>query len=683
MERYRGYICVTVDELTHKGEESPAVMSLTNYRNLCVRGKIHLVRKAGGLGCYALIEFDSLPERFRVAFIAKYGNPKEIIEAQEKHNAILEDTKAKDFYYNHRLADGTPLDDDKQADYTLTASILNEVIRQANETKAMIKANGGGGGQSQRERITSLVEDFRLYPGHNLPTSWARLSAKIRDYKTRGYVALVEGYLGNKNTVKITESMGNYIVALKRSKVPQYNNEQIFNEINRIVVAEPDRKWKLIKSQNTVTAYLNRPDIMPLWYDAKLGTKAAKAKYARKHKTEMPDVRDALWYGDGTKLNLYYKAYDEKGKLKVCTTNVYEVIDAHSDAMLGYCISDSENFDAQYLAYRMAIETAQCRPFEVVYDNQGGQKSAKAQAFFGKIARVHRPTAPYNGNSKTIESVFGRFQKQVLARDWRFTGMNINTKGEFSDIDHDYIECNKDKLYTLEELKVAYVEARNYWNAMMHHEVAKPRIEMYTKSVNVEAQPLTEADMIDIFWEEHDHENTFTTSGITITVDKKEYTYDVYGANGMPDLHFRDKNTYRTFTVKYDPLDMTRVRLYTKDSKGSTKFVAEAAPYVVVHRAIQCQKEGEMEFIRQMDDAQKEHMAQHYVAMAALEMEHGVAPEQHGLNRPKISGIPQKSLERYMDRAMVQGTEQPVGAGPVGKAISNTTHDRISGYDKF
>lgn len=679
MEYYKGYICVTVDELTEK-ESGPAVMSLTNYHNLCNRKKINIVRKGGGLDNYVLIDFYSLPERFKIAIVQKYDKPEEVIKAQSKGDTVLEDTVARDFYDRYRLADGTPLDDDKIDEYTMTASILNEVIKGVNATKANQMSLGGNGGITSKEVIISMVEDFRLYPGHSLPTSWARLSAKIRDYKARGYEALVEGYLGNKNTVKITEVVGKHIVALKRSKVPQYNNEQIFEEINRIA---PEKDWKAIKSVNTITAYLNRPDIMPLWYDAKYGSKAAKQKFARKHKTILPEVRDALWYGDGTKLNLYYKTFDTNGKAKMCTTQVYEVIDAFSETLIGFAISDTENYEAQYLAYRMAVETAGCRPFEVVNDNQGGHRKLKNRGFFDRIARIGRNTAPDNGSSKTIESVFGRFQHQVLSRDWRFTGMNITAKSESSRADLEFVLANQENLYTLQELKDAYMKYREVWNNAPHPETKKPRKEMYLKSINSETLPLTHTDMVDIFWEKTESAVTFTTTGITISIDKKEYTYDVYDQNGMPDLAFRNKNTNRKFVVKYDPLNMTKARLYTEDAQGILKFAAEASPYFEVRRAIQEQKPGDMEFIRKTDEMAKQNRVDNYLAMVQLEIEHGVAPEQHGLNRGKMCGISAVALERFMDKSLAKGVEQPISIGQLNKAISNTTQDQISSYDKF
>ena len=46
--------------------------------------------------------------------------------------------------------------------------------------------------------------------------------------------------------------------------------------------------------------------------------------------------------------------------------------------------------------------------------DQGGHKKANSSGMLDKICHIHRTTAPYNGASKTIESVFGRFQQQVL-----------------------------------------------------------------------------------------------------------------------------------------------------------------------------------------------------------------------------------------------------------------------------
>lgn len=216
------------------------------------------------------------------------------------------------------------------------------------------------------------------------------------------------------------------------------------------------------------------------------------------------------------------------------TTQVYEVIDAMSEVLLGYCINDTEDYEAQYHAYRMAIQKSGHKPYEIVYDNQGGHKKLDSDGFIGKICRVHRPTQPYNGESKTIESVFGRFQAQVLHKDWRFTGQNVTAKKASSRPNVEFIEANKDSLYTLEELKDAYAAARKEWNEGVHPATGERRIDMYEKSVNEETQEVTLHDMVDMFWVFTKRMATFTDQGLQVTVKGEKRQYEVCSSPAYP-----------------------------------------------------------------------------------------------------------------------------------------------------
>ena len=160
-----------------------------------------------------------------------------------------------------------------------------------------------------------------------------------------------------KSTVKITPEMGRQLIALRRSRVPVYNYAQIFDEINRIALEK-----RLETAQKASGAWCNGSNVRKLssfgmtLYSAKWPPTSVTAGSTRR---KLPDRRDTLWYGDGTKLNLYYR--DEDGKVR--TTMVYEVVDAYSEVLLGYYISDHENFEAQYNAYRMAIQVSGHKPF--------------------------------------------------------------------------------------------------------------------------------------------------------------------------------------------------------------------------------------------------------------------------------------------------------------------------------
>ncbi len=330
-----------------------------------------------------------------------------------------------------------------------------------------------------------------------------------------------------------------------------------------------------------------------------------------------------------------------------------------SEVLLGYCISDTEDYEAQYHAYRMAIQKSGHKPYEIVYDNQGGHKKLDSDGFIGKICRVHRPTQPYNGESKTIESVFGRFQAQVLHKDWRFTGQNVTAKKASSRPNVEFIEANKDSLYTLEELKDAYAAARKEWNEGVHPATGERRIDMYEKSVNEETQEVTLHDMVDMFWVFTKRMATFTDQGLQVTIKGEKRQYEVCSSPGVPDHEWRRKHTYERFIVAYDPYDFASIRLYTKGTDGSLRFERTAEPYILIHRALQDQQgTDDAKFIRQEQEANLQDRIERTVAGRTIAAEHGTDAEQQGLHSPKLKGTT-AAVQRQIDHRMERYSQPP------------------------
>ena len=670
MEYYGNIIAVSIEDLTRSDDGSP-VMTRSTYDWNIRKKNFNVLRQGKGLGSYALIEYSSLPSRFRQRFEEKYGDPKTIMEKETVTLPL--DQNAQLFFYEYVLPNGDHIPDIKQQEYTLNARVLNAVLEAYNTQCAMRRACNNNT-PIIWSNIMSMIEELRVNYDHTLPKNEARLRDKIREYKKEGYVCLVSKKFGNSNTLKITEAAGRYIIALRRSRYPVYTTKEIFNEYN---LAATKKGWKPLSSITSLTQYLERPEIKPQWYDAVYGELAAKQLFSRRNKTTMPSMRDSLWYGDGTKLNLFYKAF-EKGKTVMKTLYVYEVADAFCDKLLGYSVGTTENFDLQYNAFRMAIETSGCRPYEIVFDNQGGQNSKISQNFFSKICRVARPTAPYNAQSKTIENIFGRFQQYVMSHDWRFTGANISSKKGWK-INREFIEANKESLYTYDELLVAYKAARDEWNAMPHHATGIARNEMYAASVNPEAMPVSRIDMMDMFWIQTDSPNIFTADGISFQFRKQRYTFEVLTDDGKPDYQWRRENTGRQFYLRFDPNDMTQVLLYESTPAGY-KFVRSAYPYLTVHRNIQEQTEGEAAFLRMNDVNVKRERVRRQIENSQLEMEHGVAPEQFGLNTPPLKGISVSEYESLADTITVVLPEnpEPLPVGEYTKAISNQDYDPLN-----
>lgn len=662
MEYYNKTLCVTFKELTEGG----IITGPTLLKNV-QRGNIQCANRGGGEGSKALYVYASLPMKYRMMFEAKYGKPADVLKAQELKEWVKEDGDARAFYeaFEYDLNGvQTRLSQKLIDEYTSNASVLKMLWERMNELTRTTHALGGGRRGDLWDIVFTQSEKLREVTSHTLPKNLARLKEKMSQFKKNGYESLISGKIGNKNTLKITEDAGRRLIALKRSRVPVLTDSQIFETFNQECEA---KGWKPLKSVRSLKTWLESAAIEPLWHDAVYGEMSAHQKFDRRHKTQLPSMRDALWYGDGTKINLYYR--DDEGKVR--TTSVYEVIDAATEVFLGFCISDNEDYEAQYMAYRMAIQVSGHKPYEIVHDNQGGHKKLQNQQFFDKLCHIHRTTAPYNGASKTIESVFGRFQMQVLHKDWRFTGQNITAKKDSSRPNMEFIEANKDKLYTYDELKAAYLKARTEWNEMAHPATGEQRIKMYEQSENPETPVVTPSNMIDMFWVTCDRMSTFTSSGIEITVKGKKRVYEVMTEAGVPDIAWRRLHTYERFVVKYDPYDFGSIRLYRKDKAGELRFERVAEPYMVIHRAIQEQTEGEATFIRQQQKATEESRIERQVAAKAIEYAEGVAPEQHGLSTPDLKGVT-ADVQRQIDRRTRKYSKEPeeLSLGRVTKKVS-------------
>lgn len=90
-----------------------------------------MLRKGGGKGRPALIEWKSIQPNYREQIIEKYGDP-EKMTAQNGLTRHLEfDTKAQTFFREYEYNGYKRLTNETIAEYTANASIYNAVIRAA------------------------------------------------------------------------------------------------------------------------------------------------------------------------------------------------------------------------------------------------------------------------------------------------------------------------------------------------------------------------------------------------------------------------------------------------------------------------------------------------------------------------------------------------------------------------
>ena len=681
-------IAVTVAELT-RSDDGAAVMSYRNYCNLAQRGKIVVLRPGKGLDHPALIDWNSLPMRFKEAWVEKYGDPNEVHRAEQEE--LRYDTEAMAFFADYQLADGSYLKEAHQSEYVLNATVLNRLVAMASDQK-VVRSRCNMSTRLNWDGIYNECEALRLNYGHTLPKNVARLRDKIRQYKEEGYECLISGKLCNSSAMKITPEAGRQIIALKRCRFPRRNNAQIFEEFNRIAI---EKGWKPLKTQSSLVQFLSRPEVMVMWKDLEIGEHSLNMRMRRQHKTIMPTLRDSIWYGDGTKLNLYYRVLDSNtGGWKLATTSVFEVVDAATEALIGYHIAPNESFESMYEAYRMALDLSGHLPYELVYDQQGGSKRSDAQDWFDRISTLSRHTAAGNAPSKSIELLFNHFQSQVLGQNVNFTGMNITARAEKSHVDMEFLLANVQQLPTYQEVCRIYAECRNIWNAMPHSKTKQPRMEMYMSQTNDATVVVTEAMRQNLYMIKTNKPAKYTNNGITIQINGEKFTYEKVKRDGKtPDIEWAGQHLGVRYHVEYDPHNPTAgVRLYTKGDYGY-QYVCDAKEYQTVHRALLEQTHEERSFIRQMEWENKVARVRLWYQKVKLEIEHGVAPEQHGYKTPNIKGVTQKEFDKIIEMLIAEdsieraeretlpdnaGHVYPDSLGKIQKEISNTTSDTAS-----
>lgn len=673
MEMYGKDICVSYKELVEGG-----ILSKASYKKYVYEGKL-VVAQRGGRNREALVYYDTMYPPVRIAYDAKNPEAKEHLQEQLKKQQICpmdtrlkSDSKAVEFYKTY-----TPkISLDRQKEYVLNAKVLNAMVAQETGLRNKHSEHGYTHKRLVRNTVIALCEKLRMSFNHTLPKSESRLIEKFEAYKKHGYVALINGTTGNQSARKIGPREGRILLRLKRSKFPVYTDQQIFNKFNEIVeernarVTREEEKLKPVESPQTVINYLYKTNIKLWWYGVVHGEIAFKNEFMPLFDTKLPQMPNTLWYGDGTKLNLYYKDYDTKQKRMVARTiDVYEVMDACSEMFLGYSFG-AENFLTQYDAYRMALETWKVKPYEIVTDNQGGHKKPEAQAFFRKICHLHKTTMPHNGQSKTIESAFGRFQQQVMHQLYNYTGQNVTATKESSHVNIDLVMRNIAQLPTLEEMKEQYLACRQEWNNMQHptSETGMTRMEMYTTLNSPDAQLLDDYEVQELFKLLSKDSVKYGKQGFVFERNKQEYRYMVYNEAGQVDMNFHLQNVGVSFRYKYDPKDMTAVELWEVCAGGKLKYAATATPKLVFHRATAERSTEESERLYAQIRAQKRALAGHYIACEEALLEESMSEAYTRLVTPIPVGESQKSMERlrkeYAEERLQAPVDYPVGVGP-------------------
>jgi len=564
----------------------PDVIPIGTYKKAQFRKSIDVIGR-GGNGREVLIKYETLPSKWKEKIIDKYDCPYKYAAAQIiKPNLTCSDFDAATIAeFTTSKNEFLPLEVQSQYQTACAYLALMARTKSASHIKKLGFPNKG--------KFTESIQYLIKCDNIPLPANYSNLKKKLREYTDQGARAVISAKWGNSNSEKITEEMEAWMInEMCRTRLSPEIIHQRYIKIADQMGFRKDITSEAFKNR------LTQPHIAQLIDVKRHGIKKVRSKYGQTLKIAPAVNSDDLWIGDGTAIDLAFR--DESGKLGIAT--VYAVIDGMSESMLGWSAREGrnkENYEMQMEAYRMSVRNTGSKPYQLLYDNQGGHKKAEARRFYDQLAQVHFPSRAYRSSAKSIEGVFGRFQRTVLAEYPFWTGFGRQTHSKINNgVDMDKLQRNIQNLPTYEELLQLWQVIVNDWNDGKHHRFSLTRSQVYQQYKDAQAAQVNFEDMMNMFFLVSSEPIKYQANGLTMTRGGKATTYIVYDEQGNIDYNFRERYLKAKFHVKYDPdQEYPDVMLLEPLQNGDMRPVASASPAREVSRVVKHLQPGDRKWI--------------------------------------------------------------------------------------
>lgn len=564
-EYYQNTLCVSASWLY----EEANILSKSNYDALVRRGKMHRIT-TGGNGRTALIAYESIPQRFKEqieTLINPYEEAKHIIFA----DYIQPDSQAEAFFASYFLEDGTKLPEIKQKEYTHQAVIFNTVQHIA--TNVVVQRKFGGRSQMWAKMLEAV---------QNLPSVWLHTRYKnvqsfkraYKKYTSEGYESIVSGKFLNNNSAKLTGEVAEFLLGLYflpiKYTVPELMD--IYNDIRQ------SKGWPEI-TERAVNAWLEKPEQKRRWVLKRHG----KEEYMRVFGHTLTRDRsewfpNAYWTIDGSKLDLVH--YANNSQKMAAELKINMIFDVYSEKIIGVDLALSENHASHFRAVKMAVNTAGCKPYLFTYDKQSGHTSARMQDLYSRLVATGGTHYSHKVGRKSspAEQIINRFQQQVISKMWYSDKQSIKVRKMDNRPNTDFLIEYKEGLPTREELFKVVSVLVDRWNEMKKRGDALTRNERYAEEAP-KREEISPLDQISMFWIEETKPKKYYGHGMPMTVEGKDYEFEVYCPDGSIDLDFRRKYVGEKLIVRYDPEYLDEmVELWELTDSGDKRFVAHALP---------------------------------------------------------------------------------------------------------
>lgn len=515
------------------------------YDGLVRRMKLSIVRRASYCSP-ALVEYDSLPKRYREAWEAQHGDPRAKRKFAPFAERLKEDADAYNVFTSYTYDGGRKLPDEAIVRYCNDAMILN-TVRETLEVMTAARKAARQPMTGKWDEILKLVDGVRADYPNNLPKTAITLKRKYQRYIAEGYYSLIHAGFGNQNRTKVKGEVDRAVLLDILSHG---------NQIPATVAAETYNIWAKSHQVPAITprTVLNYMTENAVEIDAyRRGSKAWADDFDPVVRRFRPTAPLLLVNSDDNDLDLYFK----NGRDNYYRFKLYIVLDAHCDYILGYAFGDQVTSELIREAYRNAMRhiqelTGGFYLWHQTVADRWGLNSDNLLSFFESLATFTPPTAGL-ARAKVIERSFGTEWHNALKHYNNYAGHNITAQEKHNG---DFAQSNLKNRPSVQEAPALIARFIASMRALEWNGSGKSRQQVWLEGFrNMEAsrkKQITEEVYLQRFGRRHEYENTVRNSGITVTIGEIRRHYDV------PETAYRQA-VGKKVRVTYDPGNLSRV----------------------------------------------------------------------------------------------------------------------------
>lgn len=506
IEYYNNKLCIPSCELVQRG-----VISYDNYKKMAIRNKLNVVRNARGLGRYALVAVDSLPQEMKEIVREWYPNIEVTRLVQWIKENYVYDRNAYAFYSDESQC-GVKLSEKHIAEYTNNASVIQCAISLYNNAKAQHQVMGEC---YDWEMMSDCLELIKQEFAHTLPSSIIRFRKKVNEFKKQGYACLISGKFGNQNTRRVDYKTEQLILGLAiQSNQPfakQVYEMYISFVCGEIEAFDPqtgelfnpddftDKKGEAkTLSEATINFYMNKPK-------NKLLIEHALKSWTNFYHENAPHV-----HRHNSEFSLSKVSFDDRDlprKLKdtKIRPKAYYAYDVQSGCVIGFAYNRYKTTDIVIDCFRSMFRLLDRHgwgtPAQVEVENHLMSQWKDSFLKAGVIFPFVRFCAPQNSQEKYAEPMNGAKKKRIEHRNHlgigRFYGKG-KWRTESKKISDDTNDLYEDKeYYSWEQLITEDAHDVMEWNNSLHPNQKKfkgmTRWEVFVSHINPTLQPINKA----------------------------------------------------------------------------------------------------------------------------------------------------------------------------------------------